>query len=216
MIENEILNDRAYTGASSGPVLDLGLGDLSGDGIPELICYLPGGGKSNAAAIVTFEEGEARAFNASCSFGLPLAKYAVEACFSANPQPNYPSDAAFRYDAAQGFWVLNSANATELEQWCSWYKFGMDRCGYLACEELVRTELYLADSEGGYRETGWVLNGERVTQEAYHAAADEYDTWLNNLGFSPFDAEERIKFFSLRESSDDLPDRLRAWLGVGS
>ena len=61
-----------------------------------------------------------------------------------------------------------------------------------------------------------MLNGERVTQEAYHAAADEYDTWLDNLGFSPFDAEERIKSFSLRESSDDLPDRLAAWLGVGS
>ena len=214
LVNDVILPETEYDDGT-GPVLDIALADLSGDGVPELICYLPGGGKSHAAAIVTFEEGEARAFNADCTFGLPLAKNAVENAFAANPESPDFAGAAFRWDPVQGFWTLNSANGTELDRWCTWYRFGADQNGYLAAEQLVSLDLSLELAEDGYREISWEVNGESVTSEAYHAIADEYDAWLENLCFHPFDSEQRIKFFSLRERSDDLPDRLAAWLGIG-
>ncbi len=213
LLKEVILPETEYNDGT-GPVLDLGLADLNYDGVPELICYLPGGGTSHTAAIVTFEEGEARAFNADRAFGLPLAKNALEYAFAANPETRYPSDGAFRYDPAQMSWFLNSANGTELDRWCAWYRFGADQNGYLAAEQLVSLGLVLEQAEGGYREVSWELNGAAVTSEEYHDAADGYDAWLENLGFDPFDAEQRIKFFSLRERTDDLPNRLAAWLGA--
>lgn len=211
LLDEVILPDTAYNNYT-GPVLDLGLADLSSDGVPELICYLPGGGKSNAAAIVTFEEGEARAFNAERSFGLPLAKNAMEYAYAANLETSYPSDAAFRYDPTRRSWFLNSSNATELDRWCTWYRFGADRCGYLAAERLVSLDLRLEQAEGGYREISWEVNGEAVSSEAYHTVADEYNTWLEKQ--DPVDTIDRIRFFSLRERTDDTRERLAAWLGV--
>ena len=206
-IENEILPNPEYSGWSSGPVLSMALADLSGSGFPELICYLPGAGKSAAAAVFTFEEGELRAFNAECSFGLPLAKNAVEGCFWANPEISVPYAAAFRYDEAQGFWVLNSANGSNRDRNSQWLRFGADRCGYLACEQLIDLDLWYDDSE---QENSWRINGEDVTPEEYHAIEQEYSAWLENLNRQEYPP---IGVISLRERDDDLPDRLADWLG---
>ena len=207
LIVGEILPNTEYLGAVSGPVTDLALATLRGGPVPELICYLPGAGMSAAAAVFTFEEGEVRAFNAECSFGLPLAKNAVEACFWANPQIPAAWTAALRFDEAQNFWVLNSANGSSRDYWCRWFRFGADRCGYLACEQLIDMELELDDQE---REIGWKINGEDVTKEEYRVCEAEYSDWLeslNELEYPP------IGVISLRDRDDGLLDRLADWLG---
>ena len=208
LIVGEILPNTEYLGAVSGPVTDLALATLRGGPVPELICYLPGGGKSAAAAVFTFEEGEVRAFNAECTFGLPLAKNAVDSCFWANPEAAPAQAAAFRYDEAQGFWVLNSANGSNRDYWCRWFRFGSDRCGYLACEQLIDMDLQYGDQE---REIGWKLNGDDVTQEEYRVFEAEYSNWLENLNELEY---PRIGVISLRDRDDSLTDRLAAWLGI--
>ena len=207
LIVSEILPNTEYLGAVSGPVTHLALATLRGGPVPELICYLPGAGKSAAAAVFTFEEGEVRAFNAECTFGMPLAKNAAEDCFWANPEVTAPWTAAFRYDEAQGFWVLNSANGSNRDSRCRWLRFGADRCGYLACEQLIDLDLWYDDSE---QESVWKVNGEDVTPEEYHAIEKEYAVWLENLNELEYPP---IGIISLRERDDGLPDRLAAWLG---
>ena len=206
LIVNEILPNTEYLGAVSGPVTHLALATLRGGPVPELICYLPGAGKSAAAAVFTFEEGEVRAFNAECTFGLPPAKNAAESCFWANPEIAVPYAAAFRYDEAQGFWVLNSANGSNLDSRCRWLRFGADRCGYLACEQLIDLDLWYDDSE---QENSWKINGEYVTPEEYHAIEKEYAVWLENLN----ELDTPIDVISIRDRDDGLPDRLADWLG---
>ena len=207
LIVNEILPNTEYLGAVSGPVTHLALATLRGGPVPELICYLPGAGKSAAAAVFTFEEGEVRAFNAECTFGLPLAKNAAESCFRANPEIAVPYAAAFRYDEAQGFWVLNSANGSNLDSRCRWLRFGADRCGYLACEQLIDLDLWYDDSE---QENSWRINGEDVTPEEYHAIEKEYAVWLENLNGLEYPP---IGVISLRDRDEGLLDRLADWLG---
>lgn len=212
LLDEIVLRETEYNDWT-GPVQDLGLADLSGDGVPELICYLPGGGMSASAVIVTFEEGEARAFNADCTYGLPLAKNAAEGAWCADPEPRYPSDGAFRYDPEQG-WVLTSANGTELDTWSTWYRFGTDRNGYLACEQLIGLYLCREESEGGNREIDWEVNGVSVVPEDYHAVASAYETWNKNLDAHPEFTRGRISFFDLRDRAEGTRDRLAAWLGV--
>jgi hypothetical protein len=207
LIVNEILPNTEYLGAVSGPATHLALATLRGGPVPELICYLPGAGKSAAAAVFTFEEGELRAFNAECTFGLPLAKNAVESCFWANPEVTASWTAAFRYDEVQGFWVLNSANGSNRDRSSRWLRFGADRSGYLACEQLIDLDLWYDDSE---QENSWRINGEDVTPEEYHAIEQEYSAWLENLNRQEYPP---IGVISLRERDDDLPDRLADWLG---
>jgi beta-lactamase regulating signal transducer with metallopeptidase domain len=207
LIVGEILPHTEYLDAVSGPVTHLALATLRGEPVPELICYLPGGGKSAAAAVFTFEEGEVRAFNAACTFGLPLAKNAVESCFWANPDVSVPRTAAFRYDEAQGFWVLNSFNGSNRDSRGRWFRFGADRNGYLACEQLIDTELEKDDHE---QEISWRINGEDVTQEEYRVIESEYANWLENLDEQAYPP---IGMISIRDRDDGLPDRLAAWLG---
>ncbi len=207
LIVNEILPNTEYLGAVSGPVTHLALATLRGGPVPELICYLPGAGKSAAAAVFTFEEGEVRAFNAECSFGLPLAKNAVEGCFWANPEISAPYAAAFRYDEAQGFWVLNSANGSNRDRSSRWLRFGADRCGYLACEQLIDLDLWYDDSE---QENSWQVNGEDVTPEEYHAIEKEYSVWLENLNGQE---DPPIGVISIRDRDEGLLERLADWLG---
>ena len=207
LIVNEILPNTEYLGAVSGPVTHLALATLRGGPVPELICYLPGAGKSAAAAVFTFEEGEVRAFNAECSFGLPLAKNAVEGCFWANPEISAPYVAAFRYDEAQGFWVLNSANGSNRDRSSRWLRFGADRCGYLAFEQLIDLDLWYDDSE---QENSWQVNGEDVTPEEYHAIEKEYSVWLENLNGQE---DPPIGVISIRDRDEGLLERLADWLG---
>ena len=207
LIVNEILPNTEYLGAVSGPVTHLALATLRGGPVPELICYLPGAGKSAAAAVFTFEEGEVRVFNAECTFGLPLAKNAVESCFWANPEVTASWTAAFRYDEGQGFWVLNSANGSNRDSWCQWLRFGADRSGYLACGQLIDLDLWYDDSE---QESSWRVNGEDVTPEEYHAIEKEYAAWLENLNGQE---DPPIGVISIRDRDEGLPDRLAAWLG---
>ena len=207
LIVGEILPNTEYTGALSGPVTDLALATLRGGPVPELICYLPGAGKSAAAAVFTYEEGEVRALNAECTFGLPLAKNAVDSCFWADPVITAPWTAAFRYDEAQRFWVLNSDNGSNRDYWCRWFRFGSDRCGYLACEQLIDMDLQYDDQE---REIGWMINGEDVTQEEYRVCEAEYSNWLESLNALEYPS---IGVISLRDRDDGLMDRLAAWLG---
>ena len=210
LIENDILTNTEYSGAVSGPVTHLAVANLRGGPVPELICYLPGAGKSAAAAVFTFEEGELRAFNADCTFGLPLAKNAVESCFWANPEVSSSWTAAFRYDEAQGFWVLNSFNGSNRDSRGRWLRFGADRNGYLACEQLIDMELEKDEHE---QEISWKINGEDVTQEEYRVLEAEYANWLENLDEL---ASPPIGIISIRDRDDGLPDRLAAWLGYES
>lgn len=196
-------------------VKDLGLADMNGDGMPELICYLAGAGKSDAAAIVTIEEGDARAFNADCTFGLPLAKWAVETTFWANAAPSGKDSwqaSAFRYDPVLGMWLLNSGNAAWPGRvWCDWFRFGPDRNGYLTCEKLKSLAVLGEEGPGGtYRETGWELDGEAASMEDYLSEEESYLQWLRALdavGSGP-----AVSVLDLRDKDAQLPERISAWL----
>ena len=181
LFENVLLKDTEYGGTAEGPVIGVTLADLSGSGMPELIVFLPGASVSSAAAVITYEDGEARAFNTASGFGLPPAKNAVESAFWANQTVFDDDDAGFR-SCGDG-WYLNSRNAAwPAEAWCDWLRFGGDRNGYLACERLYSLTVQGEESFGGvYTETGWQLNGQAVSREEYHAAEAEIEAWRASL-----------------------------------
>ena len=202
--------------AYQGPVQAVGLLDLNGSGIPELILFFPGASKSAEAAVFTLEEGELRAFNADCSCDLPLAKHAMDRTVWANDQTGGSIEdqiPAFRFYHGQGdsFWLLNSGNAAwPAEIWCDWLRFGPaeDKC--LACQSLLSLAVEGEEGFGGeYTETGWWANGEAVTREAYHEAEDQFDAWLVTFAADPVDPGA---YLSRREDPESFPARFDALL----
>ncbi len=201
LFDSVLLKNSEYGGTAEGPVIGVTLADLSGSGMPELIVFLPGASVSGAAAVVTFEDGEARAFNTACSFGLPPAKNAVENGFWANQTVSDDDDAGFR--SCSSGWYLNSRNAAwPTEAWCDWLRFGGDRNGFLVCDCLYSLSVRGEESFGGvYTETAWQLNGQTASREEYHAAEVAIEEWRASLdGFRWLELS-----LSFREGGEPLP-----------
>ena len=200
------LENTDYADYLQGPVQAAGLVDLNGSGLPELILFFPGAGKSHAAAVFTVEEGELRAFNSACAYGLPLARYAADGTFWANDLP-----AGQFAENGEGFWLLNSGNAAwPAEVWCDWLRFGPAEDGRLTCQSLLSLSVEgEEDDRGTYTETGWRVNGETVTSETYHQAEEEFLRWRDSLESKPFDSDA---YLSCREDRTDLPARFDALL----
>ena len=199
-----------------GPVQAAGLLDLNGSGIPELILFFPGASKSHAAVVFTVEEGEVRAFNSVCTYGLPLSRYAVDEAFWANDLPagQFADDVpAFRYytENGEGFWLLNSGNAAwPAEVWCDWLRFGPAEDGCLTCQSLLSLSAEgEEDNRGTYTETGWRVNGEAVTAEAYHQTEEDFWSWKASLNALPSDPDAYV---SCRDDPGDIPAQFDALL----
>lgn len=199
-----------------GPVQAAGLLDLNGSGIPELILFFPGASKSHAAVVFTVEEGEVRAFNSVCTYGLPLSRYAVDEAFWANDLPagQFADDVpAFRYytENGEGFWLLNSGNAAwPAEVWCDWLRFGPAEDGCLTCQSLLSLSVEgEEDNRGTYTETGWRVNGEAVTAEAYHQTEEDFWSWKASLNALPSDPDAYV---SCRDDPGDIPAQFDALL----
>ena len=199
-----------------GPVQAAGLLDLNGSGIPELILFFPGASKSHAAVVFTVEEGEVRAFNSVCTYGLPLSRYAVDEAFWANDLPagQFADDVpAFRYytENGEGFWLLNSGNAAwPAEVWCDWLRFGPAEDGCLTCQSLLSLSVEgEEDNRGTYTETDWRVNGEAVTAEAYHQTEEDFWRWKASLNALPSDPDAYV---SCRDDPGDIPAQFDALL----
>lgn len=221
---NKALEDETlYEGWGFGPVQGFELLDLSGNGTPELVLYLPGAGMSNAAAVVTVEEGELRCLNRETSLDLPIGKNAVERTFCANPSM-YDSEgeeqgAFFRYyytadeegRITDGFYLLNSENGVEGERWSDWILFGRDEQGNLLCETRLSRELHVDPFTEGFPEIYWEIDGEECTAEDYHAAVDAFEAWLGQYRCLPMTWESSCVIF--RNEADPLAAVDRALAG---
>ena len=205
-----------YEDYLNGPLQAAGLVDLNGSGIPELILFFPGAGKSHAAAVFTVEEGEVRAFNSACAYGLLLARYAEEGAFWANDLPagSFADDIpAFRCYTENGerFWLLNSGNAAwPAEVWCDWLRFGPAEDGCLTCQSLLSLSVEgEEDDRGTYTETGWRVNGEPVDSDTYHQAEADFLRWKDSLTSRPVEADA---YLSCREEPGGVPAQFDALL----
>ena len=163
--------------------------------------------------VVTVEEGELRCLNRDNPLGLPPSVNAVgERAFNANPFAGTGEDysACFRYYCAaddrgnilEGFYLLDSANGTSGERWCSWLVFGQDAQGCLTCETRLTTDLSWDEETEGTRETRWAINGQECTAEEYHAAVDAFNTWREQYRYLPGTWEQSCVVF--RNEADPL------------
>ena len=187
------MEDREYQGLGKGPLQGMALADLSGTGVPELLLFWPGGGKSDAAEIYTVEEGEVRSFTAADTLGLPMAKNAVkEEYYWANPAMEPVEEgrqAHIRYYCVAeedgringGRYLLNSENGSPADYAMSLIAFARDGEGCLSAE----TWLTLASESEDERETAWWVDGKSVPESEYRKAEERYRDQLEVYTYLP-------------------------------
>ena len=217
--------DMPYEDWENGPAQAAALLDLSGNGVPELVLYLPGAGVNQAAIVVTYEDGELHCLNQN-AFGLPPSKNWVQgSAFWANPGvydvAGNEEKSFFRYyctedgkdggTAREGFYLLNSGNGDGNSQWCAWYRFGQDEEGYLIGRLILHSELRWEEGPEGRTETYCVINGQELTAEEYHLREDGFRLSMENYILRPCTEDACVVFQHAEDPLGAMDRAMEGW-----